>query len=121
MLYRGIKVTYESIRDWTHKFSDPAARKISSGRPKASDKWYLDEVRVMIKGEEHWLWRAVDSQGQVLDILIQKRRDAQAAERLMLRLLKKQGFTPRVIVTDKLKSYGAAFREMELYQVRIIN
>lgn len=68
----------------------------------------------MIKGEEHWLWRAVDSQGQVLDILIQKRRDAQAAKNLMLKLLQKQGFIPRVIVTDKLKSYGAAFREMGL-------
>jgi len=71
-------------------------------------------VRVVIKGEVHWLWRAVDSQGQVLDILIQKRRNTKAAKRLMLKLLKKQGFAPRVIITDKLKSYGAAFREMGL-------
>ncbi|MEL6442360.1 MAG: IS6 family transposase [Cyanobacteria bacterium J06621_8] len=114
MLYRGIEVTYESVRDWVDKFSGSAAKKIRKGRPKASDKWHLDEVRVMIKGEEHWLWRAVDSQGQVLDILIQKRRDAGAAKNLMLRLLQKQGLIPRVIVTDKLKSYSAAFKEMGL-------
>ncbi len=71
-------------------------------------------MRVIIRGEVHWLWRAVDCQGQVLDILIQKRRNAKAAKRLMVKLLKKQGFAPRVFITDKLKSYGAAFRQMGL-------
>ena len=114
MMYRGIEVTYESIRDWVNKFSLPAAKKIRKNRPRLSDKWHLDEVRIVIKGEVHWLWRAVDEEGIVLDILIQKRRNAKAAKRLMKKLLKKEGFAPRVIITDKLKSYGAAFREMGL-------
>ena len=70
MLYRGIEVTYESIRDWVNKFSLPAAKKIRKNRPRLSDKWHLDEVRIVIKGEVHWLWRAVDEEGIVLDILI---------------------------------------------------
>ncbi|MEL6494551.1 MAG: IS6 family transposase [Cyanobacteria bacterium J06623_7] len=86
MLYRGIEVTYESIRAWVINFSGPAANKIRKNRSKLSDKWHLDEVRVVIKGEVHWLWRAVDSHGQVLDILIQKRRNAKAAKRLMVKL-----------------------------------
>lgn len=114
MLYRGIEVTYESIRDWVHKFSLPAAKKIRKNRAKASDKWHLDEVRVKIRGQIYRLWRAVDSEGKVLDILIQKRRNTKAAKRLMKKLLKKSGFAPRVIITDKLKSYGAAFREIGL-------
>lgn len=114
MLYRGIELTYESIRDWVNKFSLPAAKKIRKRRAKASDKWHLDEVRVKIRGQIYWLWRAVDDEGIVLDILIQKRRNTKAAKRLMKKLLKKEGFTPRVIVTDQLKSYGAAFREMGL-------
>ena len=114
MLYRGIEVTYESIRDWVNKFSLPAAKRIRKPRAKASNKWHLDEVRIKINGEVYWLWRGVDSEGQVLDILIQKRRNTKAAKRLMKKLLKKQGFAPRVAVTDKLKSYGAAFKEMGL-------
>lgn len=114
MLYRGIEVTYESIRDWVNKFSLTAAKRIRERRAKASDKWHLDEVRIKIRGQIYWLWRAVDDQGIVLDILIQKRRHTRAAKRLMKKLLKKSGFAPRVIVTDQLKSYGAAFREMGL-------
>ena len=114
MLYRGIEVTYESIRDWVNKFSLPAAKKIRKHRAKASDKWHLDEVRVTIRGQIYWLWRAVDDEGVVLDILIQKRRNTKAAKRLMKKLLKKSGLAPRVIITDKLKSYGAAFKEMGL-------
>ena len=114
MLYWGIEVSYESIRDWVNKFSLPAARRIRKRRHKASDKWHLDEVRVKISGQVYWLWRAVDDEGIVLDILIQKRRNTKAAKRLMKKLLKKEGFAPRVIITDKLKSYGAAFREMGL-------
>lgn len=114
MLYRGIEVTYESIRDWVNKFSLPAAKKIRKRRARASDKWHLDEVRIVIKGEIYWLWRAVDSEGIVLDILIQKRRNTKAAKRFMKKLLKKEEFAPRVIITDKLRSYGAAFKEMGL-------
>ncbi len=114
MLYRGIEVSYESIRDWVNKFSLPAAKKIRKCRAKVSDKWHLDEVRIKIRGQIYWLWRAVDDEGVVLDILIQKRRNTKAAKRLMMKLLKKSGFAPRVIITDKLKSYGAAFREMGL-------
>ncbi len=114
MLYRGVEVTYESIRDWVNKFSFPVAKKIRTNRRKSSDKWHLDEVRIVIKGAVHWLWRAVDSEGQVLDILIQKWRNKKAAKTLLKKLLKKQELTPRVIVTDKLKSYGAAIKELGL-------
>ena len=112
MLYRGIEVTYESIRDWVNKFSLPAAKKIRKNRRKASDKWHLDEVRIKISRQIYWLWRAVDIEGVVLDILIQKRRNTKAAKRLMKKLLKKSGFAPRVIITDRLQSYSAALREM---------
>ena len=81
MLYRGIEVTYESIREWINKLSLPAARKIKKRRAKVSDTWHLDEVRIKIKGEVYWLWRAVDSEGQVIDILIQKRRNSKAKQR----------------------------------------
>ena len=77
-------------------------------------KGHLDEVRVKIRGQNYWLWRAVDDEGIVLDILIQKRRNTKAARRLMKKLLKNSGFAPRVIITDKLKSYGAAFKEIGL-------
>ncbi|MEL6927207.1 MAG: DDE-type integrase/transposase/recombinase [Cyanobacteria bacterium J06600_6] len=80
MLYRGIEITYESIRVWVRNFSSPAAKKIRKSLSKLSDKWHLDEVRVVIKGEVHWLWRAVDSHGQVLNILIQKQRNAKAKQ-----------------------------------------
>ncbi len=76
MLYKGIEVTYENIRNWVAKFSLSAAKKIRNQRAKASDKWHLDEIKIVIKGEIHWLWRAVDENGLVLDILIQKRRNA---------------------------------------------
>jgi putative transposase len=113
MLYRGVEVSYEAIRGWIQKFSGEVATKIRRRR-KVSDKWHLDEVRIKIDGEVDWLWRAVDSEGQMLDILIQKRRNTKAAKELMKKLLKKQGFAPRVVVTDKLKSYSAALREMGL-------
>ena len=102
------------MRNWVYKFSGSAAKKIRRNRDKANDKWHLDEVRVKISGQIYWLWRAVDDEGVVLDILIQKRRNTKAAKRLMKKLLKKSGIAPRVIITDKLKSYGAAFREMGL-------
>ncbi len=114
MLYRGIEVTYETIRDWNDKFASHLAKRIRYHRPQASHKWHLDEMRVKIKGEVHWLWRAVDEEGQVLDILMQKRRDTKAAKRFFRKIIKKVGFTPKVVVTDKLKSYQAAMRQLGL-------
>ena len=108
MLYRGICVTYEAIRYWCHKFSQTFANQIRRRRPKPKRKWHLDEMRVQIKGEVFWLWRAVDEDGNLLDILIQRRRNKAAAKKFMRKLLKKQGFAPRVIVTDQLKSYASA-------------
>ena len=80
--------------------------------PCRGDKWHLDEVVLTIAGEKHWLWRAVDQEGFVLDVLVQSRRDKKAAKRLFRKLLKKQGRTPRVLITDKLRSYAAAKREI---------
>jgi putative transposase len=114
MLYRGIEVTYETIRDWNDKFASPTAKKIRHHRPKASRKWHLDEMRVKIKGEVYWLWRAVDEEGQVLDILMQEHRDTEAAKRFFRKIIKKVGFAPKVVITDKLKSYQAAMRELGL-------
>ncbi|MBD2054890.1 IS6 family transposase [Oculatella sp. FACHB-28] len=112
MLYRGIEVTYESIREWCSKFGQQYANQVRRKRPYLTDKWHLDEVVVTIKGQQYYLWRAVDSAGNVLDILMQQHRDTQAAKRFFRKLLKQQGFVPRVIVTDKLKSYEAAKNQM---------
>lgn len=112
MLYRGIFVTYEAIRSWCRKFGQAYANQIRRCRPKLGDKWYLDEVVVTIKGKKYYLWRAVDQAGNVLDILMQSRRNKAAAKKFFRKLLKRQGFAPRVIITDKLKSYGAAKKEI---------
>jgi putative transposase len=112
MLYRGIEVTYETIREWCQKFGQPYANQLRRKRPYITDKWHLDEMVVTIKKQQYYLWRAVDSEGNVLDVLLQRQRDTKAAERFFRKLLKKQGFVPRVIVTDKLKSYGAAKKRM---------
>ena len=112
MLARGAIVSYETIRQWCAKFGPTYARALRRRRPRAGDKWHLDEVFVKINGEGHYLWRAVDQDGNVLDILVQSRRDAKAAKRFLRKLMKKQCRTPRVLVTDKLRSYGVAHREM---------
>ena len=112
MLYRGIFVTYEAIRCWCQKFGQAYANQIRHRRPKLDDKWHLDEVVVTLKGKKYYLWRAVDQAGNVLDILMQSRRDKGAAKKFFTKLLKTQGFAPRVIITDKLKSYGAAKQEI---------
>ena len=112
MLYRGISVTYESIRKWCLKFAQSYANQIRRKRPKAADKWHLDEVVIKIKGKQFYLWRAVDKNGQVLDILMQSRRNTAAASKFFRKLLKSERFAPRVIITDKLKSYGAAKRKI---------
>ncbi len=114
MLYRGIEVTYEAIRRWNNKFAQTFANEIRRRRPRTSGKWHLDEMEIKIDGEKHYLWRAVDQQGQILDLLVQKRRNTQAAKKFFKKIIKKEGFIPRVVVTDKLKSYKAAMRELGL-------
>jgi putative transposase len=109
---RGIAVSHETVRQWALKFGQAFANQIRRRLPRAGDKWHLDEVAVKISGVQHWLWRAVDQDGMVLDILVQSRRDKRAAKRLLRKLLKKQCRPPRVMVTDKLASYGAAKREI---------
>ena len=109
---RGITVSHETVRQWALKFGQVFANQIRRRLPCAEDKWHLDEVVVTIAGVKHWLWRAVDQTGHVLDILVQSRRDTQAAKRLLRKLLKRQCRAPRVMITDKLASYGAAKREV---------
>ncbi len=109
---RGIEVSYETIRRWCRKFGQSYANQLKRRFARAGDKWHLDEVRIVINGEVHGLWRAVDQNSRVLDILVQKRRNKRAAKRFFRRLLKGQGYVPRVLVTDKLRSYSAAHREV---------
>jgi putative transposase len=109
---RGIIVSHESVRQWALKFGQDFANQIRRRLPYAGDKWHLDEVAIKIAGKKHWLWRAVDQAGIVLDILVQSRRDKRAAKRLLRKLLKKQRHSPRVLITDKLASYGAAKSEV---------
>jgi putative transposase len=107
---RGIEVSHETVRQWAQKFGQSFANQIRRRLPAPGDKWHLDEVVISIAGRKHWLWRAVDQHGVVLDILVQSRRKAKAAKRLLRKLLKKQGIAPRVMITDKLASYAAAKR-----------
>src|SRR5919112_679178 len=107
---RGILVSHETVRQWALKVGQTFANQIRRRLPASGDKWHLDEVVISIAGRKHWLWRAVDQHGLVLDILVQSRRNAKAAKRLLRKLLKKQGIAPRVMITDKLASYGAAKR-----------
>ena len=107
---RGIDVSHETVRQWAIKFGQGFANRIQRRLPAPGDKWHLDEVVISIAGRKHWLWRAVDQHGVVLDILVQSRRNAKAAKRLLRKLLKKQRIAPRVMITDKLASYAAAKR-----------
>jgi putative transposase len=109
---RGIVVTYETVRQWCFTFGQSSANELRRRRPRCGDKWHLDEVFLTIRGERHYLWRAVDQDGNVLDILVQSRRNKKAAKRFFRKLLKGQHYVPRVIITDKLKSYDAAKREL---------
>src|ERR1700724_1561454 len=111
---RGICVTYETVRQWGKKFGKAFSDQIRQRAPARGDKWHMDEVVISIAGEPHWLWRAVDQNGIVLDVLVQRRRDTRAAQRLMKRLLKSAIIPPRVMITDKLRSYGAARAKMGL-------
>ncbi len=114
LVERGLDVSYETIRRWVLKFGPAFARRLRRRRPRPSSRWHLDEMVVRIGGKQMYLWRAVDDEGEVLDVLVQRRRDKAAAGKLMLKLLKKQGFAPTVVVTDKLGSYSSAFRDIGL-------
>jgi len=109
---RGITVSHETVRQWALKFGQGFANQIRRRLPQAGDKWHLDEVVITIAGKKRWLWRAVDQDGVVLDVLVQSRRDKRAAKRLLRKLLRRQARPPRVLVTDKLASYPAAKKEL---------
>jgi transposase-like protein len=111
---RGIDVSYETVRRWALKFGQAYARKSRKTRGRADDRWHLDKVFVSINGKRMYLWRAVDCEGEVLDILVQSRRNKKEALKLMRKSVKKQGFVPDAFVTDKLSSYGAALRDLGL-------
>lgn len=107
---RGVTVTYETIRQWCRTFGRAYARRLRQRRGRLGDTWHLDELLVAINGRQQSLWRAVDEHGDVLDILVQSRRNRRAAVRFFRKLLKKQGCLPRRLITDKLRSYSAAHR-----------
>src|SRR5258707_5688095 len=108
LVERGLEVSYETVRRWVLKFGPAIARNLRQLRPRPSPRWHVDEMVVRIAGRRMYLWRAVDDEGEVLDVLVQRRRDKAAAGKLMRKLLKKHGFAPTMITTDQLRSYGAA-------------
>ncbi|MGH3684005.1 MAG: IS6 family transposase [Pseudonocardiaceae bacterium] len=112
MLERGVVVSHETIRQWCAKFGQSYANGLRRRRAQPGNKWHLDEVFIKINGTLHYLWRVVDQHDEVLDILVQPRRNAKAAKRFFRRLLKGLCYVPRVVITDKLASYGAAHREV---------
>jgi putative transposase len=103
---RGVVVTHESIRHWCKKFGAEFAKRLRHRRPRPGDTWHLDEVFIRIRGVPHYLWRAVDQHGVVLDILVQERRDGTTAKRFFRRLLKGLQYKPKRLMTDALRSYG---------------
>ncbi len=110
---RGVIVSYESIRQWCLKFGPRYAKRLRKRQGRLGDTWYMDELSIItVQGERRYLWRAVDQDNNVIDILIQKRADKQAAQRFFRKMVKEQGQSPRRMITDKLKSYGAARREV---------
>jgi len=112
MLVRGVIVSYETIRQWCAKFGPEYACRLRRRQPRPGDKWHLDEVFLTTTGPRHYLWRAVDQDGNVLDILVSCRRDAKAAKQFFCKLLNRQCVSFRVPVTDKLRSYPVAHREL---------
>lgn len=112
MSHRGIEVSYEAIRLWCNKFGPKYAQRLRGKHQGYGDTFFIDEVFVKIRGKQHYLWRAVDQDGEVVDVFLQKRRDGKAAKRFFKRLLHKYKGEPRKIVTDKLRSYGVAHREL---------
>ena len=109
---RGVGVSYETIRRWVSAFGPIIARRLQARRPAPHRRWHLDEMFARIGGKPMYLWRAVDAEGEVLEVLVQARRDAAAARKLMRKLLRKQGIAPNEWVTDKCPAYGAALRDL---------
>jgi putative transposase len=109
---RGVTVSYEAVRQWCLKFGPSFAKKLRHRQGRLGDMWHLDEVFVSIQGKRHYLWRAVDQDGDVLDILVQQHRDQRAAKCFFRKLLKGLHYAPRLIVTDRFSSYSAARREL---------
>src|ERR1700730_17746961 len=109
---RGVALTYETVREWCLKFGKTYATGLRRKSPRPGDRWHLDEVFLKINGRVHYLWRAVDQDGDVLDILVQRHRDKKAAKKFFRKLLKRLRYVPRVIITDKLRSYSAAKAEV---------
>jgi putative transposase len=107
-----VVVSYESIGVWSLRYGRMFANTLKRRRPQPGDKWHMDEVFIRIRGKLHYLWRAIDQDGNALDILVQSRRSAKAAKRFLRKLLKSLQYVPRVIVTDNLSSYAAAKREI---------
>jgi putative transposase len=122
---RGIHVSHEAIRQWCGKFGQEDAKQWRRRRPRPGDTWHLDEGFLTINGKRHYLWRAVDQDDHVLDILVQRRRHKQAAKKFLRKLLQGLQYVPHMVITDKLKSYGAAKREIfpgvEYRQSRYLN
>lgn len=114
MAHRGVDVSYETVRAWTVKFGPKIAANLRRRKLSPSPRWHLDEMVSKIAGEHGWIWRAVDDEGEVMDMVVQKRRDARAALRLLRRLLKNQNVEPQRIVTDGLRSYGPALEQLGL-------
>lgn len=125
MSARGVMVTYEAIRQWCRKFGQAYANHLRRRQPRPGDKWHLDEVFLTIDGQRNGLWRAVDQDGNVLDMLGQHRREQNAAKKFFRKLVKGLMYVPQVFVTDQLTSYGAAKREIlpgvEHRQLRYLN
>ena len=112
MAERGVVVSYETIREWCQKFGQSYAKRLGARRGRLGDRWHLDEVFLKIQGKLQYLWRAVDQDGDVLDILVQSRRNKRAAKKFFRKLLKGLQYVPRAIITDKLRSYAAAKAEV---------
>ena len=111
---RGIEVSHETVRRWGARFGPPIANRLRRSRPRAHPQWYLDEMFTSFGGRRLYLCRAIDQDGEVLDVLVQANRDTKAALKLMRRLLKRQGFAPRTTLTDKWRACAAAIRELGL-------
>ena len=110
--YRGLDVSYETIRAWAYKFGRLYASRLRKRQSQRGDKWHLDEVCLRMQGKSYWLWRAIDQDGYELDVLVQPRRSAKAALRFFKKLLKGLQYVPRVMITDKLRSYNAAKKKL---------